>query len=368
MAKKFGQALLCIAGLIVGPLVVATVNSLVRESSYLLNNGIYCMEIALKAWAVVVIYISSAIITFVLTIIFSKRITEGFVKVIRAAEARLAAMALADILLGVLGLIFGLLIALLLSTLTATLPFRWLTIFINVLLYIFLGWLGWRVMLLRRGDIELPRMFRRHRGQGAAQGDAKPKVMDTSVIIDGRIFDICRTGILEGTIVVPNFVLQELRHIADSGDGLKRARGRRGLDILNKMQKELEQPVVIEDKDYDDISEVDAKLLKLADELGGVVVTNDYNLNKVASVQSVPVFNINELANAIKPVLLPGEEMGVTIVKEGKEPGQGIGYLDDGTMIVVDGGRSRMDETLTVVVTSVLQTAAGRMIFARIKP
>lgn len=367
MAKKIGQAFISLLGPVAGPIIVATVNGLVRDSSYLLSNGIYCMEIALKAWAVVVIYLASAIMTFVLAIIFSGKIIDGFCNITRAAEAKLGSMALADILLGVLGLIFGLLIALLLSTFTATLPFKWLTVFINLVLYVFLGWLGWRVMLLRRTDIVLPRMFRRHRGTGAAQDSAKPKIMDTSVIIDGRIFDICRTGIIEGSLIVPAFVLQELRHIADSGDGLKRARGRRGLDILNKMQKELEQSVVIEEKDYDDIAEVDAKLLKLADEMGGVVVTNDYNLNKVASVQSVPVFNINELANAIKPVVLPGEEMGVTVIKEGKEAGQGIGYLDDGTMIVVDGGRSRMDETLTVVVTSVLQTAAGRMIFARIK-
>jgi len=192
-------------------------------------------------------------------------------------------------------------------------------------------------------------------------------VLDTSVIIDGRIFDICKTGIVEGTLVIPGFVLQELRHVADSADSLKRNRGRRGLDILNKIQKELDVPVKVDERDYEDMAEVDAKLLRLAAELNGVVVTNDYNLNKVAAVQGVLVLNINELANAVKPVVLPGEEMVVTILKDGKEAGQGVAYLDDGTMIVVDGGRRYMNETVEVTVTSVLQTAAGRMIFAKLK-
>ena len=172
---------------------------------------------------------------------------------------------------------------------------------------------------------------------------------------------------MEGTIVVPAFVLAELRHIADSADALKRNRGRRGLDILNRMQQEQDIPIKVVNTDYDDIQEVDAKLIKLAYDMNGVVVTNDYNLNKVAGVQRVPVFNINELANAIKPVVLPGEEMRLTIVKEGKELGQGVGYLNDGTMIVVDGGKRYLGEDVTVIVTSALQTAAGRMIFAKLK-
>lgn len=195
-----------------------------------------------------------------------------------------------------------------------------------------------------------------------------PKVLDTSVIIDGRIFDLCQTGFIEGTLIIPAFVLQELRHIADSSDNLKRNRGRRGLDILNKIQKELKEvDVQVTEKDFPQIAEVDSKLLKLAQELNGKVITNDYNLNKVAEFQGVPVLNINELANAIKPVVLPGEEMRIQIVKDGKESGQGVAYLDDGTMIVVEGGRKFIGETKDVVVTSVLQTAAGRMIFAKQK-
>ena len=191
--------------------------------------------------------------------------------------------------------------------------------------------------------------------------------MDTSVIIDGRIFDICQTGFVEGPLVIPGFVLNELRHISDSADGLKRNRGRRGLDILNKIQKELSIETQIYEEDFPEIAEVDAKLLKLAQVLNGKVVTNDFNLNKVAEFQGVPVLNINELANAIKPVLLPGEEMKVVVMKDGKEASQGITYLDDGTMIVVEGGRKFISEEIMVVVTSVLQTAAGRMIFAKPK-
>lgn len=197
-----------------------------------------------------------------------------------------------------------------------------------------------------------------------------PKILDTSVIIDGRIFDICQTGFVEGPLVIPNFVLDELRHISDSADSLKRNRGRRGLDVLNKIQKELDIETEIwegDSKDIKEIEEVDAKLLKLAQNLGGKVVTNDFNLNKVAEVQRVPVLNINELANSIKPVVLPGEEMRVVIVKDGKEHTQGIGYLDDGTMIVVEGGKKFIGESIEVLVTSVLQTAAGRMIFAKPK-
>ena len=196
------------------------------------------------------------------------------------------------------------------------------------------------------------------------------KVLDTSVIIDGRIFDICQTGFVEGPLVIPNFVLDELRHISDSADSLKRNRGRRGLDILNKIQKELDIETEIwegDSKEIKEIKEVDAKLLKLAQNLGGKVVTNDYNLNKVAEVQGVPVLNINELANAIKPIVLPGEVMRVIVVKDGKEHSQGIGYLDDGTMIVVEGGKKFIGESIQVLVTSVLQTAAGRMIFAKPK-
>jgi uncharacterized protein YacL len=199
---------------------------------------------------------------------------------------------------------------------------------------------------------------------------ANCKILDTNVIIDGRIADVCRTGFLTGPLYVPGFVLEELQHIADSGDSLKRARGRRGLDILNNMQKELPLIVRSWDKALDKSAqhdEVDTRLVKLAKALDGVIVTNDFNLNKVAALQGVQVLNVNELANALKPVVLPGEIMMVGIVKEGKEPNQGVAYLDDGTMIVVEDGRRFIGDTLGVVVTSVLQTVAGKMIFARVR-
>ncbi len=196
------------------------------------------------------------------------------------------------------------------------------------------------------------------------------KILDTNVIIDGRIHDVCRAGFIEGTLYIPGFVLEELQHIADSSDSLKRARGRRGLDILNSMQKELPLVVRSWDKALDKSAqndEVDTRLVKLAKALDGIIVTNDFNLNKVAALQGVPVLNINELANALKPVVLPGEVMRVGIVKEGKEMNQGVAYLDDGTMIVVEDGRRHINETRDVMVTSVLQTAAGKMIFARMR-
>ena len=193
------------------------------------------------------------------------------------------------------------------------------------------------------------------------------KVLDTSVIIDGRIADICDTGFVEGTFIIPQFILQELQHLADSSDPLKRGRGRRGLDVLNRIQKQSTLEVKIVDQDYPKIQEVDAKLIALAKDTHAKIVTNDFNLNKVAELQGVPVLNINQLFNALKPVVLPGEVMNVKILKEGKEPGQGVAYLDDGTMVVVDNARRYMGKSVDVTVTSVLQTTAGRMIFTILK-
>jgi uncharacterized protein YacL len=194
-----------------------------------------------------------------------------------------------------------------------------------------------------------------------------PKVLDTSVIIDGRVADLCETGFLEGTFLVPHFILDELQHIADSSDSLKRARGRRGLDILNKIQKMADVDVRIVDEDFPQVKEVDAKLVVLAKQANAKIITNDLNLNKVAELQGVRVLNINELCNALRPVVLPGEAIRVFVLKEGKEAGQGVAYLDDGTMIVVDNARRCIGRNVDVVVTSVLQTTAGRMIFTRLK-
>lgn len=271
-----------------------------------------------------------------------------------------------DILAGAAGLLIGLLIAIL-----ATVPLpRHIPVvgeYLPTLVTIIGGYLG-IVIFLRKKD-ELFQLTKISPNRSApSSASSGPKILDTSVIIDGRIADIARTGFIEGTLLIPGFVLQELQHIADSSDMLKRNRGRRGLDILNRMQKESKVTVQIVDEDFDDIGEVDAKLVRLAQLKGAKVLTNDFNLNKVAELQGVDVLNINELANAVKPIVLPGEEMLVHVIKDGKEQGQGVGYLDDGTMIVVDGGRRFIGESVGVMVTSVLQTAAGRMIFAKPKP
>ncbi len=199
------------------------------------------------------------------------------------------------------------------------------------------------------------------------EGPSRNIIVDTSVIIDGRIADIVETGFVEGMLIIPRFVLKELQIIADSSDPLKRTRGRRGLDILNRIQKDPNISVNINETDFPDIPEVDSKLVKLAKMMNGKVFTNDYNLNKVAEFQQVSVLNINDLANALKPVILPGETMVIRIVREGKEMGQGVAYLDDGTMVVVNDGKDHISQKLEVSVTSVLQTSAGRMIFAEIR-
>jgi len=233
-----------------------------------------------------------------------------------------------------------------------------------------LGVMGYRVGMIKKKQISEFLMETRS-GHAAPKEPQKllneHKILDTSVIIDGRIADICKTGFLDGTMVIPEFVLEELQHIADSSDLLKRNRGRRGLDILNKIQKELDVKVLIYEGDFEEISEVDSKLVRLAKVLQGKVVTNDYNLNKVCELQGVSVLNINDLANAVKPIVLPGEEILVQVIKDGKEHGQGVAYLDDGTMIVVEGGREYIGMNIEVLVTSVLQTSAGRMIFAKPK-
>src|SRR4051812_9889817 len=199
----------------------------------------------------------------------------------------------------------------------------------------------------------------------AAGPQRRYKILDTSVIIDGRIADVCETGFVDGTLVIPQFVLKELQLVADSGDSLKRNRGRRGLDILSKIQKMSGIEVVISDMDFPEVKEVDLKLIELGRALPGKIVTNDFNLNKVAQLRGVDVLNVNELANSLKPVVLPGEIMKVFILKEGKEYNQGVAYLDDGTMVVVDNARKMISKTIDIVVTSVLQTTAGKMIFGR---
>jgi len=232
------------------------------------------------------------------------------------------------------------------------------------LLSLFLGYLGIVIGAQKFREFWLSSLSA---VKGGPQAMESPKLLDTSVIIDGRIADICESGFLEGPLIIPQFVLRELQYIADSPDSMKRTRGRRGLDILRRIQKQTNIEVRVVEQDFPKIRGVDSKLVALAKQINGKVITNDYNLNKVAEVQGVVVLNINELSNALKPVVIPGENLKVKIIKEGTEVGQGIAYLEDGTMVVVEAGRKHLGKTLEVVVTSVLQTTAGRMIFTKPK-
>ncbi|HEX3032422.1 MAG TPA: PIN/TRAM domain-containing protein [Bacillota bacterium] len=303
-------------------------------------------------------------------ILLSPWVTSKIIQVVAWLEQRLQKTPIQELIGGSVGLIAGLIIALLLGEAFSSFPL--VGALIKSVGALLLGYLGMSLGSKKREELfGVSHILSRFNREKGAKPDIKPinlpKILDTSVIIDGRIADIVKSGFVEGALVIPGFVLEELRHIADSSDLLKRNRGRRGLDILNKIRKELGMKVHIHETDFDDITEVDSKLVRLAQLLDGKIVTNDFNLNKVAELQGVGVLNINELANAVKPVVLPGEEMVVQVVKDGKESGQGVGYLDDGTMIVIENGRKYIGQTIGVIVTSVLQTAAGRMIFAKAK-
>jgi uncharacterized protein YacL len=281
-------------------------------------------------------------------------------------EGRLKKIPLKNLLGSFIGLILGVMVANLISNVFLSNLFNHQQIILPFysLLYGVCGYIGLRIGLKKGEEFHLPgwKLFSKSLPQSE-----NTKILDTSVIIDGRIADITETGFVEGPLLIPQFVLNELQHIADSSDPIKRTRGKRGLEVLHHIQKQVNVDVRIVDTDYPMIKEVDPKLIELAKEVRGKIVTNDSNLNKVAVLQGIEVLNINELANSLKPVVLPGEEMNVKILKEGKEMGQGVAYLDDGTMIVVDNGKRQMGRTIDVIVTSVLQTPAGRMIFARLK-
>ncbi len=276
-----------------------------------------------------------------------------------------------SLLFSLLGLMFGLAVAFFLAFGMANLAITKTTIWGPIViqfLYLIFGFGSMMFFLVHQEEIgEIISLKVGSSPLGDDPVNTQHKILDTSVIIDGRILDICATDFLDGILVIPNFVLKELQFIADSADSIKRNRGRRGLDILNKMQKDPNIKVKITDKDYPEIREVDSKLVKLGKEMNAKVITNDYNLNKVAQFQGVKVLNINELSNALKPIVLPGEEMHITLIKEGKDSNQGVAYLEDGTMVVVENGKNRIGQDVEAVVTSVLQTTAGRMIFTRLK-
>lgn len=312
-----------------------------------------------------VVYAVVAIAAAFLFYTTGNKIIEMVMASLDKMEFFLQKLTLYELVVDSIGLIVGLVVANLI-----TIPIKDIAIIgtpVSIASNVLFGCLGIAVAAGKKNENLLDSIKGKNAADKAPAGKPSPKILDTSVIIDGRIVDICRSGFIEGELVIPSFVLEELRHIADSQDSLKRNRGRRGLDVLNMIQKDLEFPVRIENMEVSADSEVDSALLKLAQKLDGKVLTIDYNLNKVANFQGVPVLNINELTNAVKPIALPGEDMTVQVIKDGKENGQGVGYLEDGTMIVIDGGRRHIGESLNVTVTSILQTAAGRMIFAKPK-
>ncbi len=284
----------------------------------------------------------------------------------RAIRQQLRQLPAQQLVAATLGLIVGLIIAALLAFPISLLPppFGQVLPFLGALCF---AYLGSAVMVMRQKDIFAVfsgRWSARERGLGSPS-DSRPILLDTSVIIDGRIADIAQTGFISGELLVPRFVLNELQYIADSPDRLRRNRGRRGMEVLRILQEDAPIPVRITDMDIEGTRQVDDKLILLAKRLHCPIMTNDYNLNRVAELQGVQVMNINELANAVRAIYLPGETLEIEVIQEGKEIGQGVGYLDDGTMVVVESGRDYIGKTIPVIVTKVLQTAAGRMIFAR---
>ncbi len=321
----------------------------------------------------VIAYIIGVVLGLLLGYIISPFVLRLIWKAIERIEIGLNDFESQDLIVGTLGLLFGLIIANLIGLAFARLPI--IGAYGPIVFSIIFGYAGMSIAIRKRNDIiglvGALRIGKQNKETAAAahkhaDTDFSGKLLDTSSIIDGRIAEICSTGFLEGPLLVPVFVLEELQLIADSSDLLKRNKGRRGLDILKQMQEDNYVEVRIINDDFDDVQGVDSKLVRLGRKINAKVVTNDYNLNKVAALQGVVVLNINDLANALKPARIPGEQMEVLIVKSGKEENQGIAYLDDGTMIVVENGQKYIGSTVPVTVTSVLQTLAGRMIFVKI--
>ena len=356
MLKKLTKGVFSAIGLSIGYIIAETLLEIpqIAELSY------FSKSVSRISFIIIL-----SIIFGLILYIISPAIYKGISNLIEYIEKSMQKMSITEIIYGTVGAVMALIIMTFIAK-----PINDIHKFYGpillVLLNLLAAFIGAEILVKKNEDITSLLVNIKRPINKEEKGEI-PKILDTSVIIDGRIFDICETGFIEGPLIIPNFVLVELRHVSDSADSLKRNRGRRGLDILNKIQKELTIETRIVDDDFPKIPEVDIKLLKLAQKMNGKVITNDYNLNKVAEFQGVPVLNINELSNAIKPVVLPGEEMVVDIVKDGKESSQGVAYLDDGTMIVVEGGRKHIGKTTDVLVTSVLQTAAGRMIFAKPK-
>jgi len=303
---------------------------------------------------------------FLISLLFSDKIQHLFSTII----CNLQKIPAKKFTAAIIGLILGLIIANLLAYSLSFIPL--IGSYLPLVLSVILGIVGINLAVNKKDEINdffgrFKSSNKNRKIENKNQNVNNPKILDTSVIIDGRILDICKTEFLEGDLIVPRFVLAELQHIADSSDSLKRNRGRRGLDVLNKMTKIKKNRIKIIGRDYKDEKEVDIKIIRLAKDLKAKVLTNDYNLNKIAQLEKISVLNINDLSNALKAVILPGEEINTQIIKPGKEPEQGVAYLDDGTMIVVEDGHRYIGKKVKIMVTSILQTPAGRMIFGKVK-
>ncbi|MGL4484016.1 MAG: PIN/TRAM domain-containing protein [Anaerovoracaceae bacterium] len=363
MFKRLFRIAFTLAGVIVGYGVYLLTNFLIKIG--FIGSG-YVMTSLQQLGTATFFVIIFGIIFFRIT----PSIRRQSKKVTSNIESDLQSYSTNETIAGIFGLIAGLIVAFLISQIYAQIRIPYVDMVLTVITYLFLGYLG-VVIFTKKGVDVVSNITAARKGTVSKvkgkDNNATPKILDTSVIIDGRILEILNTGFIEGKIIIPEFVLGELQHIADSSDGLKRNRGRRGLDILKRIQTEhgIEMYNSTGEKALEEIPEVDIKLLKLAQMINGKVVTNDYNLNKVAVIKGVAVLNINELANTLKPAVLPGEDMPLFLVKEGKEKNQAVAYLDDGTMIVVEEGKHLIGQTIHATVTSVLQTSAGRMIFAK---
>lgn len=357
MGKKILKFFIALAAMPLGYLIYYILKQLSREF-FLLWEVFNKFSTGIAVFFVLL----SAIIFYILSPYIIKK-AQAFANY---TQKQILSLPFSELITGVSGFIVAIVIAYFITMPLDKLPYVGLPL--TIAIYIFLGYVGLNVGRIKKDEVAT--YFQSIRPVQKEKLSKKSifvqsKILDTSVIIDGRIAEILSTGFIDGKIVIPTFVLEELQHIADSSDDVRRARGRRGLDILNKLQNDNELSVEINDTRIDDAEEVDIKLLKLAKRIKGSVVTNDYNLNKVAKIHGVKVLNINDLSNAVKPRMIPGEKMSVLVLKEGKENMQGIAYLDDGTMIVVENGKKHIGKDINVEVTSVLQTSAGRMIFAK---
>lgn len=349
-------------GFIIGYLTISAIH----------NNGLLKIR---NNYLILGIKIFTSLIFALIFYSFSGRIGKILSSAIKQIEFELSKKPLHEVVFASIGLVIGLLIAFLLSQMITSFNLGFFGSLISLVIYVFFGYLGLSLSIRNKEtllailkDNSTSKVIRKGREEAEVFSKVSDKkILDTSAIIDGRILEIAKSGFLEGPLILPIFILEELQHIADSSDSLKRNRGRRGLEVMNGIQALDSIELVIVENKYEEINEVDSKLIKLAKEERAKIITNDFNLNKVAEVQGIGVLNINELANALKPIAIPGETMIVQIIKEGQEVNQGVAYLDDGTMIVIENGKAHIGEVKEVLVTSVLQTNAGKMIFAKIK-